>query len=246
MDRMDLPPGFGIPGDASEALWLDGRYGTQAGRPVAEAFPPGFTDFVRVLHPAWRRHGSTVRWSEAFHARARMLDAEASWFRHFGDAPDPEFTTPEDGSLPQPEATIVASSLLEHTTTPEDCWFVWSPVRGLPFDTGTPLVRFRRPWDPWRMRRAAIRRSRDAMRLQRSLPSAGGGVLVRGPLGALVEVAPTPVPSVWWPADHAWIVATGVDAVSTYIGAMPDCIDAIVHDPRLETLKVASTNTIVV
>jgi len=35
MDQMDLPPGFAIPHDATEALWLDGRYGTQAGCPVA-------------------------------------------------------------------------------------------------------------------------------------------------------------------------------------------------------------------
>lgn len=245
MDQMDLPPGFDIPDDASAALWLDERYGTQAGCPVAEAFRAGFTDFVRVLHPAWRRHGSTARWSEVFHARDRALDPEASWFRNFGDFPDREFTAPEDSSLPQPEATIVASSLFEHTATPDDCWFVWPPMHGLPFETGVLPVRVRRPWDRWRMRRTAVRRSREAMRLQESLPSVGGGALVHGPLGALVEVAPTPVPSMWWPADHAWIVSTGVDAVSTYIGGTPECIDAIVQDPRLEALKLASTNTIV-
>lgn len=80
----------------------------------------------------------------------------------------------------------------------------------------------------------------------RSIPSVGGGALVQGPLGSLIETAPTPVPALWWPADHAWLVATGVDAVSTYIAGTPACIDAIASEPRLESLRLTGTDTVVV
>jgi len=202
---MDLPPGISIADSTAGADWLGGRDGVRTWGPVGDAFPSQFTQFARVLHPSSRRDYPypPVTWHEAFAARGRALTADVSWFRDIGDHNDAEFQEPEDNSLPQPEATLVASTLLGHTTTPDDCWFVWSPVRGLPFGTGVPLLRVRNGFDRWRVRRAGMKRSREAWRLERSLPSVGGGVVLRGSLTPLIAASPTMVPSVWWPADHA-------------------------------------------
>ena len=138
MSLMDLPPGFRIPEDASGAEWLEGR-GFAPRRTVGDAFPPRFTDFVRILHPGYRgMHQGPVRWQEAFAERDRALSADSSWFEAIG-SDDEEFGLPEDTSLPQPEASVVGLILIGHTTLPEDCWFQWSPVRGLPFDAGISL-----------------------------------------------------------------------------------------------------------
>jgi hypothetical protein len=192
---MDLPPGFRIPDDASGAEWLNGFDGTGHDRAICEAFPPTFSAFVRVLHPGHRRRGAgQVTWRVAFSARGKGLTANSSWHRDIGNWTDDEFTEPEDNSLPQPEATVVASILMEYTDDPENCWFQWSPVRGLPFEHGTDLVRVRGRLDSWRVRRAGMKRSRQALRLRRSLPSLGGGALVRGPLRSLTARPPRSFP----------------------------------------------------
>jgi len=43
--------------------------------------------------------------------------------------------------------------------------------------------------------------------------------------------------NLWWPADHAWCVATEIDFQWTYIGGPRACIDAILADPELEAVE---------
>jgi hypothetical protein len=74
----------------------------------------------------------------------------------------------------------------------------------------------------------------------------GGGLLIQGSLRSLIDSAPTLVPSVWWPADHAWVVSTGVDSVSTYVAGSEACVGALLGDPRLEALRVSEADTVVV
>jgi hypothetical protein len=45
-------------------------------------------------------------------------------------------------------------------------------------------------------------------------------------------------PSMWWPADRAWFVATEVDGYSTYVGGTTACVEAVLADPVLEALTV--------
>jgi hypothetical protein len=46
-------------------------------------------------------------------------------------------------------------------------------------------------------------------------------------------------PSLWWPQDRAWCVATDVDLMSTYIGSTEVCVDALVNDQDLEAMTVS-------
>lgn len=245
MNLMNLPSGMSVADSTSGAEWVRGRDGTYPWATVAEAFPPGFTEFVRVLHPAPTPYAD-VTWRDAFAARQVPLTPQSSWFRDIGDHTVDDFQPPEDNSLPQTEALVVASILLRHTTMADDCWFEWSPVRGLPFDMGSPLVEVRNAFDEWRVRRAGIKRSREANRLERSLPTVGGGVLLRGSLSALTSASPSVFPAVWWPADRAWVCATAVDSVSTYIAASATCVNDLLAEDRLETMRVSSTDTITI
>lgn len=45
-------------------------------------------------------------------------------------------------------------------------------------------------------------------------------------------------PSMWWPGDRAWFVATEVDGYSTYVGGSAACIDAVLATPVLEAIRV--------
>ena len=43
-------------------------------------------------------------------------------------------------------------------------------------------------------------------------------------------------PSLWWPDDRAWFVATEIDFNWTYVGGTRDCIEGVLADPSLEAL----------
>jgi len=45
-------------------------------------------------------------------------------------------------------------------------------------------------------------------------------------------------PSLVWPDDRAWCVATETDFDSTLVGCSEECAEALVADERLEALQV--------
>jgi hypothetical protein len=49
-------------------------------------------------------------------------------------------------------------------------------------------------------------------------------------------------PSLIFPADRSWFVATEVDFDSTYLGGSQELVDAVVADQRLEAWPVSATD----
>jgi len=45
-------------------------------------------------------------------------------------------------------------------------------------------------------------------------------------------------PNLWWPDDHAWIVATEIDYAWSYVGGSQHLIDRVVSDDLLEAMPV--------
>ena len=43
----------------------------------------------------------------------------------------------------------------------------------------------------------------------------------------------TQTPSIWWPDDRAWCVATEVDGYDSYVGGSKDCVDAVLRSDLL-------------
>ena len=48
-------------------------------------------------------------------------------------------------------------------------------------------------------------------------------------------------PSLWWPDDKAWCVATEIDFNWSYVGGASDCIQQLLSDSELEALPTEPT-----
>ncbi|MGA8417505.1 MAG: hypothetical protein WB808_12900 [Candidatus Dormiibacterota bacterium] len=201
---------------------------------VASLLPVTFEAYARVLHPASLSAGSgdtvDVAWSEVAAANGRIAHAAMEWVAITGDwkfeqhavQPGVWDAPPSTGSLPPRNARSLADVLGRFTATPSECWFgVWEGYGGAPFQPGTvPLV---------------------AMP-QRKM------ALLRGPLHAagtaFSGMGWPESPSLWWPDDHSWCVATDIDLMSTYIGGSAPCVEAVLADERLEAFAVTVDQTV--
>ncbi|WP_250006820.1 hypothetical protein [Actinoplanes sp. M2I2] len=186
--------------------------------------PAGFAAYARVLHPAYLgadENAVEVRWATVAaaigreaHAGMQWVALTGSWDSYYsGRQPGLFDQPPSPGSLPTAQARHLVSALERFTTAADDCFFaVWEGI-------GAPAV------PPDRVATLAMP-GRTMLVLRGSLSDA-----------ATVSMAQAPFeqsPSLWWPADRAWCVATDIDLVSTYVGASAACIDAILAEPSLE------------
>ena len=66
-------------------------------------------------------------------------------------------------------------------------------------------------------------------------------ILFRGPVTAATAFRSDPPmyqsPTLWWPADRAWCVASELDIYSTYVAAEPAALRALIDHPVLEVLE---------
>jgi hypothetical protein len=144
-----------------------------------------------------------------------------------------------EGSLPAPLIPALVEHLGGATTTRADCFFaVWAG-----FGIGKPIVRFD-PGVSWLERKLTLRRlsrveSWKTKAPTLELPERAYHVF-SGPIeGATTNLSGSPSglgwqsANLWWPADHAWCVATEIDNAWTYVGATRQCIDGILADGRL-------------
>jgi hypothetical protein len=206
----DVSPGSWI----AEALHDDATVGSLV--------PPVFDAYARVFHPAARYVGDDdvdVPWAEVAAANRTTAHPAMEWgsitgaMEYFDGADQSPVWNgaPALGHLPAHVAQRIAAVLRRHTGTPDDCWF------GVP----TEFVAAEAP---------AL--------------SVGGGefTLVRGPVElAAANMTPEPVEQsagLWWPADHAWCVATDADLVTTFVGGSAACIEALLADAGLEVAEV--------
>src|SRR5262245_42984230 len=186
---------------------------------------PGFEAYGRIFHPAWRWEPETrVMWREVAQANGRVAHRAMQWpsitgslrFVHGANQPGIWDQEPEQGSLPDELAPVLAASLTRHTGTPGRCWFaVWDGHGYLAFsDREAPAFEI-----PHR-------------RL----------LLLTGPITAVVTSLGTPhwwqSPSLWWPDDRAWCVETDVDFMCTYVGGTRECIEELAAHDELEAVVI--------
>ena len=73
------------------------------------------------------------------------------------------------------------------------------------------------------------------------LPARNCG-LYSGPIGLAMASLDVPwndqSPNLWWPDDHAWIVATEIDQAWSYVGGSQHLVDSVVSDDLLEAMPV--------
>jgi hypothetical protein len=125
------------------------------------------------------------------------------------------------GSLPLPIIEVLLDHLGQATGTPEQCHFaVWEGFGGsiVPGELGPKLELPHRRYHVFSGPLAAARTSYS------SIPFAHRSA------------------NLWWPADHAWCVATEVDHAWTFVGGPRGCIEALLRDGRLDAVATDAAN----
>jgi hypothetical protein len=215
--------------DARAAQWVVDRVRGFGGS-VLSLVPAGFAAYVRVFHPAYRGPQPDpipVSWAHIAAANRRrahggmQLGAITGSERHEGEGQPGVFDDPPaTGTLPPEVLGPLASALTACTTTPERCWFaVWEGYAGLS---------------------AGVRAAPTF-----TLPGRTHHLLT-GPVAAVGDLARAVTgegwfqsPSLWWPEDRAWCVATDVDLKSTYIGGSVSAVRHVEALPGVEAWEVA-------
>ena len=224
--------GLPVASDVSPGAWLAealAPFGTGVGSLV----PPSSAAFARVFHPAARYDGDDdvdIEWHDVAaengtvpHPLMQWPSVTGGWEYVDRDSQPPTWDgPPSEGHLPVQVAAVLAGVLARHTGTPDDCWFArW---HGFGYDAAR-----------WEGHPVQVLPCRE-------------NLLARGRVGdATRNLAPEPheqSANLWWPADRAWVVATDIDQMSTYVGASRACIDELLATDGLELLEVAATDPI--
>jgi hypothetical protein len=202
-----------------------------------------------------------VRWADVAAASGRQVHARVQFDALVGvERGKARPYEPDVGEFPPPLLSALCGLLGRHTTTPERCWFClwdgWGWIRGWPSMTALPVGgargRVGRAGSAIEVPPAFPPEILDGPRV--SVPSRDY-ILFEGPLtaagelgwrcGELLSIAhperdfdPSEFepqsPSLFWPEDRAWCVATEVDLDSTYLGGTQQLVDALLNDPRFE------------
>jgi hypothetical protein len=250
--------------DIGRADWIRDRL-VGFGLGVHSVVPGGFAGYVRILHPAEgpppeRR---LVRWAEVA-KRAGVAMHGSIDFAELADALDHpagterwEVDEPDLGNLDREPLAALCDVLARHTATPEACWFgVWDGHGWL--HPAVAFAVFTRisvdPDEPGRDPAPATEPPAPTFALTWTDPSPPLPLvelpwreyrLLTGPLDAALEVGrlvnsafDPHSPSLIWPDDYAWCVATDVDLRSTYIAGPQALADELLADPRLEAWAV--------
>jgi hypothetical protein len=231
---LDAFPGVELCDDLEAAAWLRPalRPWTDRGiRHVSTLVPADYAAHGRILHRGGTR-SDRLRWAEIAAQTGRQVEADTQYAELVGwhaDAehqspPDP-WSEPERGSLLPDECSAVARVLARYTAMPDDCFFcIWEGYGSA--------------WTV--LNRLAERAPRVTLEHRDCL-------LFRGPVGAATAFREGPwfqSPTVWWPADRAWCVASELDIYSTYVAATPAAMTALVDDPLLEIVECRADDDI--
>jgi hypothetical protein len=218
------------PGAGGDADWVVAG-ATGPWTHVGALLPTDFAAYARLLHPA-ELVCEEVRWETVAAGNGRRAHAGMQWvaltgswdFQYGNGRGQPELwdESPEVGSLPAATAQRLVAVLQRFTGT-DDCFYaVWEGFGDLVVAPATV---------------ATIAMPGRTMLLFRGLlANAATATMESPPFGRS--------PSLWWPADRAWCVATDVDLNYTYIGATDPCIEAVLADPTLESWRVAADDRI--
>jgi hypothetical protein len=215
--------------DVDPAAWLRGalRPWTTAGiRHVATLVPADYAAHGRVLHRGGTL-SSDVRWAEIATATGRRL-GPTTQYRELIDwradanqqSPPAPWREPDRGSLQLDECTAMADVLARHTSTPEHCWFCLWEGYGSAWTTLNEL----------------------ALVAPRVVLEHRACLLFRGPVWAATSFREPPwfqSPTLWWPDDRAWCVASELDIYSTYVAGTKASIAALAAHSALEIIEVA-------
>jgi len=237
-------------GAVEQAAWIAERLSPFDSGEVTSVVPAGYEAYARLLHPAEGLEGAPgVRWAQVaawsgvalgpdtqFHELAlpeHRPAAPAPWSGHGAAV----------GTLAAADLDALIEVLAEHTATADSCWFcLWE---GYGWDSNSRLIATAdedpaAPAPGMADLDSALDPVPPAVRAgpRVELPNRRH-LLYRGPIAAAREFVGShdQSPTLWWPADRAWCVATEIDLDWTYVGGPSGLIDRLVADQRVEAQR---------
>jgi hypothetical protein len=129
---------------------------------------------------------------------------------------------------------VLCEILAGHTQTPDRCWFaIWEGYGSLPGLRELDVPRLAIP-------------RRDMLLLNGALASLPSTSFEEGcyQAGWDNDANAYRSPSLWWPDDHSWCVASDTDLQSSYIGASARCVRQLLDDSPLEVLPVDADQSV--
>lgn len=217
--------------DVSPGAWIVSSVWPFHDHVVGSMLPSTFDAYAQLFHPATRHTGDhaaqNVRWSQVAAANGRIAHPAMEWVSITGDwqfengpgQPGVWDDAPSLGSLPTDQIQRLATVLAAHTSTPAECWFAyWEGMGALAVPDAT-VARLAMPQRPMILLTGSLNA------VTTSVEGDDWSFFNRGP-------------SLWWPDDRSWCVATDVDLMTTYIGGSRACVDSLITDGRLEVMQV--------
>lgn len=199
---------------------------------VGSLGPVIFDGYARLLHPAWAGPGNPVRWDIVARWSGWTIHGLAQWelvSLPIGEAAPgcPFAQQPDTGSLPPPQFGTLCEVLTAHTSTPDRCFTgVWEGYGWLDMAEPSPALELRLDQRTFVVQQGPIETARR--------------IGWRNWDGSFIAERPTLI----WPADRAWFVASDVDLDSTYVGGSNDLIAALLAEPGLEVWPANSADRI--
>jgi hypothetical protein len=206
--------------------------------------PSGFEAYVRVLHPLpppWSGDRPAMRWREVAAWSGRPI-GPGTQFHSIALPPErPPGEVPFSGLSPlggnphPPDAMVLSELLRGATETPERCFFcLWD---GYGWERGSRVLAQRGEppvWRPGPIPEEVLRGPRVQHPIRNYLLYSGAVEAVIAP--ELLGDRNLQAANLWWPADHAWCVASDIDLSWTYVGGTRAVIDRLLADERIETV----------
>lgn len=209
------------------AAWLSDRMlpaDLTRGVRVGDVVPSGYEAYVRIMHPVPTPSGPTT-WTAVAERTGRVAHPRMQWqaitYPAPGhDAPEVLDDGPSQGAFPSDLMSGLLDILSIHTSTIDRAYFaIAAGTKALP-ETDA----------------ATVEHGGRTYHLFTADLSTAARPLVVDAQGQPVD--PPVSPHVWWPEDHAWVVATDVDFRSTLVAAPRSCADQILADPTFESFEV--------
>ena len=241
---------------AEVGAWIEPALGGEAGA-VTNQVPKVFDAYARIFHPAGDDEGNYVTWVEVAGRLGRIAHPEMQWHQIVGTSDtfgikDSEWpgAIPSLGEMEIDDLDRLCAVLGEHTADPGRCYFGLCEINHHPLVDAIEAEQGKRS-------RLELPLGRDHLILAGPLtavvqlgdtdpPGLIWAVAV-GPGEDPVRERPEPdptdpfwrdAPSLIWPADRSWFVASEVDFDSTLVGGSRALIEALVASPGLEVLEV--------
>jgi hypothetical protein len=241
---------------AEVGAWIEPALGGDMGA-VTNQVPKLFEAYARVFHPASDEMGNDVTWAEVARRLGRVAHPEMQWHQIVGTSDtfgikgsDWSGNIPRLGGMEIGDLDRLCNVLGEHTVDPAHCYFGLCEINHHPLVSATEAEQGKRS-------RLELPVGRDHLVLGGPL-AAVVQIGDADPPGLIWAVAVEPgeepprerpepdptdpfwrdAPSLIWPADRSWFVASEVDFDSTLIGGSRALVDALVGAADLEVLEV--------